>query len=108
MEPAPAVPDQLQFTSTTLDGTPFDGADLAGRPAVFWFWAPWCPNCRAEAPQVAAAADSLGIVAEAVSSVDQAVERALGLASPDDLILITGSLYVVGPARTLIRSEVDA
>ena len=60
------------------------------------------------APVVAAAADGLGIVAEAISSVDQAVHRALGLASPDDLVLITGSLYVVGPARTLIRTEVDA
>ena len=60
------------------------------------------------APVVAAAADGLGIVAEAISSVDQAVHRALGLASPDDLVLITGSLYVVGPARTVIRTEVDA
>ncbi|CAN5406503.1 folylpolyglutamate synthase/dihydrofolate synthase family protein [soil metagenome] len=60
------------------------------------------------APQVAAAADGLGIVAEAVTSVEQAVHRALGLASPDDLILVTGSLYVVGPARTVIRTEVDA
>ncbi len=51
-----AVPEQLRFTATTLDGTPFDAAALAGRPVVFWFWAPWCPNCRAEAPQVAAAA----------------------------------------------------
>jgi len=60
------------------------------------------------APEVAAAADRLGIVAEAVSSVDQAVHRALGLASPDDLVLVTGSLYVVGPARTVLRTEVDA
>lgn len=60
------------------------------------------------APQVAAAADGLGIVAEAISSVDQAVHRALGLASPDDLVLVTGSLYVVGPARTVLRTEVDA
>lgn len=60
------------------------------------------------APEVAAAADGLGIVAEAISSVDQAVHRALGLASPDDLILVTGSLYVVGPARTVLRTEVDA
>jgi folylpolyglutamate synthase/dihydropteroate synthase len=57
---------------------------------------------------VAAAADGLGIVAEAVSSVEQAVERALGLASPDDLVLVTGSLYVVGPARTMLRLEVEA
>jgi len=60
------------------------------------------------APEVAAAADGLGIVAEAISSVDQAVHRALGLASPDDLVLVTGSLYVVGPARTVLRTEVDA
>ena len=60
------------------------------------------------APQVAAAATSLGIVAEAVSSVEQAVQRARGLASPDDLILVTGSLYVVGPARTVLQREEDA
>ncbi|CAN5911256.1 folylpolyglutamate synthase/dihydrofolate synthase family protein [soil metagenome] len=60
------------------------------------------------APEVAAAADGLGIVAEAVSSVPAALHRALGLASPDDLVLVTGSLYVVGPARTVLRSEVDA
>ncbi len=56
-ESAPAaVPEQLQFSAETLDGASFDGADLAGKPAVLWFWAPWCPNCRSEAPQVAAAA----------------------------------------------------
>ncbi len=58
------------------------------------------------APAVAAAAEGLGIVAEAVSSVEDAVHRALALASVDDLILVTGSLYVVGPARTLLRTEV--
>jgi folylpolyglutamate synthase/dihydropteroate synthase len=56
---------------------------------------------------VAAAADSLGVVAEAVGSVEDAVRRAMAVASPDDLILITGSLYVVGAARTALRSEVD-
>jgi dihydrofolate synthase/folylpolyglutamate synthase len=60
------------------------------------------------APEVAAAADGLGILAEAVSSVEGALQRALGLASPDDLVLVTGSLYVVGPARAALRSEVDA
>lgn len=53
---AQLVPEMLQFTATTLDGTTFDATSLAGKPAVLWFWAPWCPNCRAEAPQVAAAA----------------------------------------------------
>ncbi len=60
------------------------------------------------APEVAAAAEDLGISTEAVTSVEAAVERALAVAGPDDLVVITGSLYVVGPARTLLRTEVDA
>ncbi len=52
------VPAQLQFSSSTIGGEQFSGASLAGRPAVLWFWAPWCPTCQREAPtvgQVAAA-----------------------------------------------------
>lgn len=60
------------------------------------------------APVVAAAADSLGIVAESVPDVENALARALALAGPDDLILVTGSLYVVGPARTYLRTEILA
>jgi len=60
------------------------------------------------APEVAAAATGLGLVAEAVPSVDEALARALGLAGHDDCIVVTGSLYVVGPARTYLRTEVDA
>ncbi|WP_372507455.1 redoxin family protein [Mycolicibacillus koreensis] len=51
-------PPQLQFQATTLDGDAFDGATLRGTPAVFWFWAPWCPTCQREAPMVGAAADA--------------------------------------------------
>ncbi|MCH9642219.1 MAG: protein disulfide oxidoreductase [Actinomycetia bacterium] len=47
-----AVPAQLQFTSTTLSGEPFSGETLAGKPAVLWFWAPWCPTCQREAPML--------------------------------------------------------
>lgn len=60
------------------------------------------------APVVAAAAEGLGIVAEAAPSVADAVHRALAVAGPDDLVLITGSLYVVGAARTILRTEVEA
>jgi thiol-disulfide isomerase/thioredoxin len=55
---ASAADDRLQFTGTTLSGAPFNGASLQGKPAVLWFWAPFCPFCNAEAPgvsQVAAA-----------------------------------------------------
>lgn len=55
------------------------------------------------APEVAAAAEKLGIVAEAVSAVPEALQRALALAGSDDLVLVTGSLYVVGEARATMR-----
>ncbi|WP_299445055.1 redoxin family protein [uncultured Phycicoccus sp.] len=50
----PAAPASLSFTAETLDGSTLDGRSLAGRPAVFWFWAPWCPTCRAQAGTVQA------------------------------------------------------
>lgn len=46
----------LEFTGTTLDGSSFDSSTLSGKPAVLWFWAPWCTVCRAEAPDVSAVA----------------------------------------------------
>ena len=49
---AKAADDRLQFTATTLSGAPFNGASLQGKPAVLWFWTPWCPFCNAEAPGV--------------------------------------------------------
>jgi thiol-disulfide isomerase/thioredoxin len=47
------VPATLQFTATTVDGARLDAATLAGKPTLLWFWAPWCPTCAGEAPQVA-------------------------------------------------------
>jgi thiol-disulfide isomerase/thioredoxin len=44
------------FTAQTLDGDEFTSASLAGTDTVLWFWAPWCTTCRAEAPDVNAAA----------------------------------------------------
>ncbi|WP_328474704.1 redoxin domain-containing protein [Actinoplanes sp. NBC_00393] len=55
--PARQVPQVLTFRATTLEGTAFDGTSLAGRPVLFWFWAPWCPKCQAEGPAVAKTAE---------------------------------------------------
>lgn len=49
-------PGQLEFTTKTLDGADFAGQSLAGKPAVLWFWSPWCSTCQREAPSVAKAA----------------------------------------------------
>ncbi|OUD03886.1 redoxin domain-containing protein [Streptomyces swartbergensis] len=48
-----AVPQALRFTGTTVDAKPFDSATLAGKPTVLWFWAPWCPTCKAQGPETA-------------------------------------------------------
>ena len=42
----------LGFTGRTIDGEPFDAATLAGKPALLWFWAPWCATCAAQAGSV--------------------------------------------------------
>jgi thiol-disulfide isomerase/thioredoxin len=55
------VPKELNFTGTTVDGKAFDAKTLAGKPTVLWFWAPWCPKCRAQAGETAkVAADYQG------------------------------------------------
>jgi thiol-disulfide isomerase/thioredoxin len=46
------VPATLKFTASKVDGGAFDGAELAGKPALFWFWAPWCPVCKGQVEQV--------------------------------------------------------
>ncbi len=49
---SPAVPDTLAFAAPLVGGGRFDAATLAGKPAVLWFWAAWCPRCRAKADNV--------------------------------------------------------
>lgn len=58
--PAAAVPDTLNFTGKTLDGATFDASTLAGRPALLWFWAPWCATCASEAQSINDLKDEYG------------------------------------------------
>ena len=63
--PTAGADDRLGFTGTTLSGAPFNGSTLQGKPAVLWFWTPWCPFCNQEAPnvsQVAAANPQVSFV----------------------------------------------
>ena len=46
----------LEFTGEDIDGAAYDGEQLAGKPTVLWFWAPWCATCRAQAGGVEALA----------------------------------------------------
>jgi len=58
--PAAAATSALSFTGKTLDGTAFDAAGMAGRPALLWFWAPWCATCAAQAGSVTNLHDEYG------------------------------------------------
>ena len=64
------------------------------------------PSPRALPPEeVAAAAEEIGVAAEVADSVAEGVTLALGLAAPDELVLVSGSLYVVGAARAALTGE---
>lgn len=43
-----APPDLLVFTAITIDRKPVAGVTLLGKPAVLWFWAADCADCRAQ------------------------------------------------------------
>ena len=99
--PAQQTPAVLNFTGKTLDGTAFDGSALAGRPVVFWFWAPWCPKCQAEGPDIAKVAekyrDRVAVVGvagldDSVEKMNQFVERT-GTSALPQFNDTTGALY---------------
>ena len=63
------------------------------------------PSPRALPPsEVAAAARALGTDAEETASVSEAVATALALAGEQELVHVTGSLYVVGAARSALHT----
>lgn len=98
-EPADvAVPDALQFQATTVAGEAFDGASVAGRPVVLWFWAPWCAVCKSQAPEVTELADEYGddVAFIGVGSLSDAgeIESFAGdVAGPTHLSDPDGELY---------------
>jgi thiol-disulfide isomerase/thioredoxin len=92
------VPETLDFTATTVGGDPFEGASLAGRPALLWFWAPWCPTCRSQIPQVQDIAGRYGedvavIGIGSLDSADAIAEFADEVGGVTHLEDVDGALY---------------
>ena len=54
------------------------------------------------ASQVADAARALGVDVEVADEISDAMRVAAAAAGPDDLVLVTGSLYLVGAARAVL------
>ena len=112
-----AVPDRLNFTATTLDGQAFDGASLFGHPTIIWFWAPWCPVCKAEAPAILDALDELpdgvqaiGIPGQSDVAAMQAFVNDYGLGAMTQVVDADGSLWSnfsvsYQPATVLIAAD---
>jgi dihydrofolate synthase / folylpolyglutamate synthase len=62
------------------------------------------PSPRAvPAAEVAAAAKTAGATVDVAADVAEAVKQVRALATEDDQVVVTGSLYTVGAARTLLR-----
>ncbi len=50
--PVGFVPDLPVLDVTTGQEVNLADAAVPGKPTVYWAWAPYCPTCRAEAPEV--------------------------------------------------------
>ncbi|HUZ19556.1 MAG TPA: Mur ligase family protein [Acidimicrobiales bacterium] len=83
---------------------PAELLDALGRERLAHVVACAPPSPRAlPAEEVAAAASGCGVEVTRSESVEAALGLALGAAGRDDIVLVTGSLYLVGAARTLLR-----
>ena len=51
LKPGTQAPD---FTLEDINGKPVTLSSFRGREVVLVFWASWCPDCRAEVPQLKA------------------------------------------------------
>lgn len=56
------------ITGTLLDGSQFAAQQLQGKPALIYFWATWCPICRAEIGAINAVAADYPVLSVAMQS----------------------------------------
>jgi dihydrofolate synthase/folylpolyglutamate synthase len=64
-------------------------------------------NPRAASPEeIQQAAARTGVEVEAVEEVDRAVKRALALAKPETVVVVTGSIYLVGDVMRSVGAKV--
>ncbi len=90
-----------------LEGRDVSGMlEALGAPSADLVVACTPPSPRAvPAAEVAAAARAMDVDAEAVADVPAAIDLARSVATPDDAILVAGSLYVAGAARSHLTSR---
>jgi dihydrofolate synthase/folylpolyglutamate synthase len=85
---------------------PLEMLDALGARSARLLVACPAPSPRSLPPaDVAAAGKAMGLETESAGSVPEALARALALAAPEELVLVTGSLYVVGAARAALGTS---
>lgn len=96
-----AFTDDLVLVVGTLQGRdPVALLEALRAPAASLVVATEPPTVRGlPAAELAAAAAAMGAEVEIVPEARDAVGRALAVAGPDDLVCVTGSLYLVGAVR---------
>jgi dihydrofolate synthase/folylpolyglutamate synthase len=110
---AAALPEAFAWDRLHLVMAVFSNKDLEGivgelAPLATAGYAATTESVRARpAEQIAAAMASEGLAAETFPSVADALGAARSAAGPDDLILVTGSLYTVADARRALTREVS-
>lgn len=87
-------------------GEMLDALDAADFDAVIVCTPNWSRAIPAEV--VAKAAAAMGIDTEIVADPVEAYRRARAVSSDEDLILVSGSMYIVGNIRPIARSVVEA
>lgn len=100
-----AGPGRLQVLFGCLRGPdPAELLESIGTERIARVVATPAPSPRTRpAGEVAAAAAGLGLAAVQVETLEEGLERCLAAAGEDDLVLVTGSLYLVGQARAVLR-----
>jgi len=76
------------FSYTFADGTKQKLSDWRGKKVLLNFWATWCPPCKAEMPDIQAAAESLkreGLIVLAVNGSNEGVEEIAPFAQANTL-----------------------
>lgn len=77
LQPGTPAPD---FTLQDINGNPVTLSSFRGRKVVLVFWASWCPDCRAEVPDLKALAakanpEQVAFVSISFDKTEEALQR---------------------------------